>query len=155
EVNKVAIPPLPTRLEMLQGGKVQAAILPEPLAGLAVINGAIVLGSTYEMGQKAGAIAFTEQVLQDHPEELQAIFRAYNKAVAYLNIEATDADLDFIIQEQGFPAEIKDSIQLPEYGVATPPDKLVFMDVVKWMQEKDLIKEAYAYQDLVDETVLR
>ncbi len=155
EVNKVAIPPLPTRLEMLQGGKVQAAILPEPLAGLAVKNGARVLSSTDEMGQKAGAIAFTGQVLQDNPQEIQAVFRAYNKAVAYLNQEATSADLNFIIEEQGFPTEIKDSIQLPEYQPAAPPDKIVFSDVVKWMQEKDLIKGFYAYEDLVDETILR
>lgn len=155
EVNKVAIPPLPTRLEMLLGGKVQAAILPEPLAGLAVKNGARVLSSTDEMGQKAGAIAFTAQVLQDNPKEIQAVFRAYNKAVAYLNQEATGADLNFIIEEQGFPTEIKGSIQLPEYQPATPPDKIVFSDVVRWMQEKDLIKGSYAYEDLVDETILR
>lgn len=155
EVNKVAIPPLPTRLEMLQGGKVQAAILPQPLAGLAVKNGARVLGSTDDLGQKAGAIAFTAQVLRDNPQKIEAVFRAYNRAVDYLNTQATGADLDFIIDEQGFPAGIKDSIQLPQYQLATAPDQVVFMDVVNWMIEKDLIKEVYAYEDVVDKTVLQ
>ncbi len=155
EVDKVAIPPLPTRLEMLQGGKVTAAILPEPLAGLAVINGAIVLNSTDGMSNKAGAIAFTAKSLEESPEEIKAILRAYNQASVYLQNEPAEAYLDYIIEEQGFPAEIRDSLQLPEYGQANLPDKEIFLDVVQWMQEKDLIEGSYEYKDLVDEEILR
>ena len=88
---------------MLQGGKVDAAILPEPLAGLAVKNGAIVLTSTDVMGNKAGAIAFTAKSLQENPAEIKAVFKAYNDAVAYLKKEPLASYVDFIIQAQGFP----------------------------------------------------
>ncbi len=155
DVNKVAIPPLPTRLEMLQGGKVPAAILPEPMAGLAVKNGAIVLNSTDQMANKAGAIAFTAQSLEESPEEIKAILRAYNEASEYLKKEPAAACLDYIIEEQGFPAEIKDSLQLPEYQQAKLPEEEIFLDVIQWMQEKDLIKGSYEYKDLVDEEILR
>ncbi len=155
EVNKVAIPPLPTRLEMLQGGKVAAAILPEPLAGLAVKNGAIVLNSTDQMANKAGAIAFTAQILEESPEEIKAILRAYNEASEYLQKESAASCLDYIIEEQGFPAEIKDSLQLPEYQQAKLPEQEIFLDVVQWMQAKDLIQGSYEYKDLVDEEILR
>lgn len=155
EINKVAIPPLPTRLEMLQGGKVDGAILPEPLAGLAVKNGARVLQSTDQLANKAGAIAFTEQSLQDSTEEIKAIFRAYNQAVAYLNKEPLTSYSDFIIQAQGFPPAIKDSLQIPQYREAAAPDEKIVTDVVQWMQAKNLIKGTYKYKDLVDESVLR
>ena len=155
EVKKIAIPPLPTRLEMLQGGKVDAAILPEPLAGLAVKNGAQVLASTDAMGNKAGAIAFTAESLSANPAEIKAVFRAYNDAVEYLAQEPPASYIDFIIQAQSFPAEIKDSIQLPQYTKAALPSEAVFNDVVKWLQDKNLIKGSYKYQALVDEQVLR
>lgn len=155
EIDKIAIPPLPTRLEMLQGGKIDAAILPEPLAGLAVKNGARVLNSTDQLGKKAGAIAFSGQSLQESPQEIKAVFSAYNEAVKYLQKEPLSSYVDFIIQAQGFPPTIKDSLKLPQYNLAEAPDTKIVADVVQWMQTKKLIKNNYAYKDLVDESVLR
>lgn len=155
DIKKTAIPPLPTRLEMLQGGQIDAAILPEPLAGLAVKNGAVVLNSTDQMGNKAGAIAFTAKSIKNNPEEIKAIFAAYNKAVETLQNEPLENYADFIIQAQGFPAAIKDSLKLPDYQQAAAPDPEIVADVVSWMQAKDLIKGDYTYKDLVDESILR
>ena len=155
DVKKVAIPQMPTRLEMLQGAKVDAAILPEPLAGLAVKNGAKVLNSTDSMSNKAGAIAFTAQSLQDNPAEIKAVFKAYNDAVDYLQKEPLANYVDYIIQTQGFPAEIKDSFKLPQYTKAELPSEMIFNDVVKWMKDKNLIKGNYEFKALVNDQVLR
>lgn len=155
KINKIAIPPLPTRLEMLQGGKIDLAILPEPLAGLAVKGGARVLISSDEMDNKAGAIAFTAQSLQESPKEIKAVMRAYNDAVAYLETEPLANYSDFIIQEQGFPAEIKDSLTLPCYSKAEKPKEQIVSDVIEWMQTKELIKGNYEYKDLVEDNILR
>jgi NitT/TauT family transport system substrate-binding protein len=87
---------------MLQGGKIDAAILPEPLAGLALKDGAVVLSSTDQMHHKAGAIAFTGKSLKENPDEIKAIFVAYNEAVDYLQKQPRESDVEFIIQEQGF-----------------------------------------------------
>ncbi|MDD3269072.1 MAG: MetQ/NlpA family ABC transporter substrate-binding protein [Syntrophomonadaceae bacterium] len=155
DINKTAIPKLPTRLEMLQGGKIDAAILPEPLAGLAVKNGARVLSSTDELQNKAGAIAFTAKSLQENPDAVKAVFRAYNQAVAYLEKEPPASYIDFIIESQSFPPAIKDSLMLPQYTPAELPDEKIFNDVVQWMQAKKLIKGSYEYKDLVDTEILR
>jgi len=155
DIKKIAVPPLPTRLEMLQGAKVDAAILPEPLAGLAIKNGAKVLNSTDQMANKAGAIAFTAKSLEENPNEIKAVFKAYNSAVEYLNKEPQSSYIDFVIQSQGFPAEIKDSIKLPKYAKAELPSEKIFNDVVKWLKDKNLIKGNYEYKALVDDKVLR
>lgn len=155
DVKKIAIPKLPTRLEMLQNGKIDAAILPEPLAGLAVKNGAKVLISTDQLANKAGAIAFTSKSLHENPQEIKAVFRAYNDGVEYLQEEALSDYIDFLIAEQGFPAAVKDSIELPQYTKAELPDEQILTDVVQWLKAKDFIKENYEYKDLVDEQVLR
>ncbi|MDD2586712.1 MAG: MetQ/NlpA family ABC transporter substrate-binding protein [Syntrophomonadaceae bacterium] len=155
DVRKIAIPELPTRLEMLQSGKIDAAILPEPLASLAVKNGAKVLTSTDQLANKAGAIAFTSKSLQEQPEAIKAVFRAYNDGVDYLQEEPVSSYIDFLIEEQGFPLTIKDSIKLPQYTKAELPDEKVFADVVQWMKVKNFIKEEYKYKDLIDDQVLR
>ncbi len=155
EVNKIAIPQLPTRLEMLQGGKVDAAILPDPMADLAVQNGAVVLASTDAMANKAGAIAFTDQCLQENMAEMKGIFRAYDEAIEYLATEPASSYINFVIEAQGFPEEVKDTIKLPQYSQAALPDEEIFNDVVDWMQGKQLIKGNYLYEELVVDQVLR
>lgn len=155
DVNKIAIPPLPTRLEMLQGGKVTAAILPEPMSGLAINNGAVILSSTAELKNKAGAIAFTESSIEKAPEKITAVFRAYDKAVEYLQAEPAEGYIDYIIEEQRFPAAMKDSLVLPRYHKAELPSETIFNDVVLWMQEKELIKGNYEYKELTRDNILK
>jgi NitT/TauT family transport system substrate-binding protein len=155
DVKKVAIPQIPTRLEMLQGGKVDAAIMVEPYAGLGIKNGATVLNSTDNMKNKPGAITFTAQSLKDNPNEIKAVFKAYNDSVEYMKTEPLANYIDYIIQAQGFPAEIKDSLKLPQYSKAELPSEAIFNDVVKWLKDKNLIKGSYQYKDLVDDQVLR
>lgn len=154
-VKKAAIPQLPTRLEMLQGGKIDAAILPEPLSGLAIANGAKVLSDTDRMANKAGAIAFTAESIKENPEAIKAVFRAYDDAVDYLNNEPVADYVDFVIEAQGFPAAVKDTMKMPEYKKAQAPDEKIFNDVVTWMKNKNLIKGNYEYKDLVDQDILR
>lgn len=155
DIQKIAIPQLPTRLEMLQGGKVAAAILPQPLSDLAVKNGATVLNSTDQMKNKAGVTAFTAKSLKENPQAIKAVFRAYNEAVVYLEKEPVANYIDFVIEAQGFPAEVKGSFTLPRYQPATAPDEKVFTDVIAWMTAKGNVKGSYKYSDLVDEQILR
>lgn len=153
DIQKVAIPQLPNRLEMLNGGKIQACILPDPLAGLAVKGGAKVLYSTDQTGSKVGAIAFTQKSLQENPEQIKAIFRAYNEAIAYLQNEPPANYIDYVIQQQGFAVETKDILKLPAYK-AEPPTEAAFNDVVQWLKDKSLIKGSYEYNTIVDKTIL-
>jgi NitT/TauT family transport system substrate-binding protein len=155
DIDKIAIPPLPTRLEMLQGGKIDAAILPEPLAGLAVKGGAVTLSATDELKNKAGAIAFNGKCLKENPEEVKAVFTAYNEAVDYLQKEPLASYADYIIEEQGFPPAIKDSLTLPKYEHAAAPDSIIVDNVVSWMKSKNLIKNSFTYNDLTAEGFLR
>jgi len=154
-IKKIAIPQIPARLEMLQGNKVDAAILTEPQASLAIKNGAKVLSSTDQLANNVIVLAFSAQTLEQNPEQVRAVIRAYNDAVDYLRQEPSANYIDFLIQKQGFPAEVKDTLQLPRYGQAALPSEQLLADVVQWLQAKNLIKGNYAYKDLVDGRFLR
>lgn len=155
EVSKVAIPQLPTRFEMLQGGRVDAAIMVQPFSSLALKDGGMVLTSTDILANKCVTIAFTAESLSDNPEEIKAVMRAYNDAVVYLQTEPTESYLDYIIQAMGFPAEVKDIIKMPQYHQAELPEKRIFDDVMTWMADRQLVKTIYNYDDLINGEVLR
>ena len=155
EVKKVAIPQLPTRFEMLQGGRVDAAIMVQPFSSLALKDGGTVLTSTDVLANKCVTVAFTAETLRDNPEEIKAVMRAYNDAAAYLQTEPSASYLDFVVQAMGFPAQVRDIIKMPQYHKAELPEKRIFNDVMTWMADRQLVKTTYNYDDLINGEVLR
>lgn len=155
DVHKIAVPQIPTRLEMLQNGKVDAAVLPEPMASLAVLNGATLISSTDSLGINPGVFMFTVSSINANQKEIKEIFSAYNKAVKYLNEQPSSSYIDMVIKECSFPANIKNSIVLPKYKDAYLPDEKDVTSVLSWLKEKKLIKKEYKYSDLVDSEFVR
>ncbi len=149
DVEKVAIPQMPVRLEMLQNGKVAAATLPEPLASAAMKNGAVLLNSSDKLGINPGVLLFTTKATKDKTEEIKAFYGAYNKAVDYLNKEDKSKYIDALIEKAGFPTAVKDVLVLPKYNKAVLPSEKDFAKVINWLTEKKLIKNNYKYETLV------
>ena len=148
-INKVIIPQIPTRLEMLQNGKLAAATLPEPMASIAVHNGCKYVTGADELGINPGVIMFTAKATDSKKAEIQAMYRAYNKAVAYLNQADRSEYIDLVIEKGGFPPAAKDALKLPKYHEAALPKESDVMDCLSWLKSKNLISESYSYKDLV------
>ncbi len=147
-INKVIIPQIPTRLEMLQNGKLAAATLPEPMASIAVANGCKYLLSSDDLGINPGVMAFVSTSVKDKGPEIKAMLRAYNKAVAYLNQADRSEYIDFVVEKSGFPPIAKEALKLPKYHEAGLPKKTDVEECVSWLHGKGLIKEAFTYEDM-------
>ena len=154
-VNKIAIPQIPTRLEMLQNGLVDLALLPEPWSSMAVESGAKIITSTDELGHKAGVIAFDESFVNTNPEAITAVFQAYNQAVEYLNTAEPNDYLDLVIEQFAFPDSVALMIQLPVYKEASLPEANTFNLVQSWLREKTLIQKEWSYDQLVVQNILK
>ena len=148
-INKVVIPQIPTRLEMLQNGKLAAATLPEPMASIAIHNGGHLISSSDQLGINPGVIVFTDKTIETKRAEIQAMYRAYNKAVAYLSTAPRDTYIELVLEKGGFPPAARDSLQLPQYHAASLPKEKDVNDCIFWLKEKQLIKQAYSYEDIV------
>ncbi|HAQ55126.1 MAG TPA: ABC transporter substrate-binding protein, partial [Anaerovibrio sp.] len=140
---------IPTRLEMLQNGKLAAATLPEPMGSIAVANGCKFITDSEQLGINPGVMMFTAKCVDNKKAELQAFYRAYNKAVKYLNEHPQDEYMDLIIEKSGFPAIAKTALKLPKYREAGLPQEKDVVDCIKWMNSKGLIKQEFSYNDLV------
>lgn len=148
-INKVIIPQIPTRLEMLQNGKLAAATLPEPMASIAVSNGCTYVTGSDELGINPGVIMFTAKTVDNKKAEIAAMYRAYNKAVDYLNNTSRDEYIDLVVEKGGFPPAAKEALKLPEYHKAALPKESDVTDCIKWLNNKGLVKEHFSYQDIV------
>lgn len=148
-INKVIIPQIPTRLEMLQNGKLAAATLPEPMASIAVSNGCTYVTGSDELGINPGVVMFTAKTVDNKTAEIAAMYRAYNKAVDYLNNTSRDEYIDLVVEKGGFPPAAKEALKLPEYHKAALPKESDVTDCIKWLNNKGLVKEHFSYQDIV------
>ena len=149
DINKVIIPQIPTRLEMLQNGKLAAATLPEPMASIAVHNGCHFVTGSDELGINPGVIMFTATSVKDKKTSIQAMYRAYNKAVKYLNETPQDEYMALVIEKGGFPQASKEALKLPKYHEATLPKESDVTDCIAWLTSKSLISSSFGYDDIV------
>jgi len=155
DVQKLAIPQIPIRLEMLQNGKVDAAVLPEPMASLAILNGGSLISNTDSLGINPGVFMFTQATINDNNNGVREVLSAYNKATKYLNETPKASYIDMVIKECSFPANIKNSIVIPKYKDAYLPSDKDVTSVLSWLEKKKLIKKQYKYSDLVDDQFVR
>lgn len=155
DINKIFIPQIPTRLEMLQNGKIAAATLPEPLATVAVKNGGKVLNSSDQLGISPGVMIFTTQSIGQKEKEIKAMYRAYNKAIDYLAHEPMENYIDLLIEKGSFPSSVKGVLVLPKYQKAVVPKNVDIDECMKWLQSRKLIPKTYSAQELVDDRFVR
>lgn len=154
-IKKVAIPQIPTRLEMLKNNKIDMATLPEPLSSVAVLDGSKILNSSDKLNINAGIFIFTQKSIDTKKEQIKAFYKAYNKAVNYIKTEKKEQYIDLVIKEAGFPPTVKNSLTLPKYTEATIPSKNEFQEVLKWLKSKNLTKTNLKFEDVTDSSLIK
>ncbi len=137
-INLITTLQVPARMEMVVAGRIEAALLPEPVTRIAVAQGARVLVDTSGMAQTPGVLLFTQRAQSRKAGEIAALYRGYNRAVAALN-RNPDSFRQAIVRLGEFPPAVEQSMVIPTYQQARPPTPEEVADVVAWMAEKGLI----------------
>ncbi|CQR45966.1 Putative aliphatic sulfonates-binding protein precursor [Paraliobacillus sp. PM-2] len=149
--NIVEIPSFSGRSEALLSNQIDGVVFTEPQAGMLVQQGAHLLASSNEAGIKGGTIFFTEEMIQNYPEDIKAFYTAYNQAIDYMN-ETNANDYADILSNYQFPAAMSDYINNKDvpYTHAASIDQDQFDRIIKWTKEKEQIEQTYSYDDLTD-----
>ncbi len=153
EVSKVVIPQIPVRLEMLQSGNLAAAVLPEPMASVAVASGSRYVTGSGELGINPGVIVFADSAINEKADSIRAMYRAYNKSVEYLNHAPRAEYIDLVMEKSGFPAPARDALELKPYRPAGLPAEKDVEEAVHWVKHKELAGD-YRYDDLVSKLLV-
>ncbi len=153
QVNKVSIPSIPARLEMLNTGKIDGATLPEPLASGAIADGSRLLSKNDEFDTYPGILMMTDEYINNNASDLKGFYEAYNKAVAYINNTPQEAYFSIINERLAFPEGLEAYYEVKKYQSIALPDEKEIEKGMQWLMDKDLISKEYTYDELVVDTM--
>jgi NitT/TauT family transport system substrate-binding protein len=139
---------VPTRMEMVVAGQIEAALLPEPVTRIAAARGSNILLDSSVLEQTPGVLVFTERARGEKSKEIRALYRAYNRAVEAINADP-DSFRSTIVRLGEFPPTVEKSMVVPTYERARRPTAAELLDVTDWMVEKGLIESSPDYSAVV------
>jgi len=149
DIVKEIVPRMPDRYEMLNNEQLDFGLLPEPFSTLAIQNGAINLGSANDYGLYPAVSAFSQTALDEKKEAIQDLYKAYDKAVEYMNQTEVKEYEDTVIEEVGYPEDMKGEIELQEFRTNVLPPKEDIEAAIKWASERDLCSPDLTYDQII------
>lgn len=149
EIEKIAIPAMPARLEALRNKQVDAAILPAPFNDTAVADGGKGLATIDNADIMISAIAFLQDQIDNNEDAIKAFFTGYNKAVEYMKNTDIKEYEDIIIKTVGYSEDTKGNIILPELNVNYLPDAEKVQAVFDWSKDNGIITKDLKAEDII------
>ncbi len=149
EIETVAVPRIPDRMALLESGELQAAMLPEPLASLAVAKGARAVVDDRAFPElSCSLVSVRAELLEAHPQAVRAMLAALEEAVAAINADKGRWDT-LLVEKHLLPPALEGSFTLPDYPMASIPSTTCFGAVRQWVEAKGLLSTAPAYESVV------
>jgi len=155
-VEKVYVPKMPMRLEMLMQKQVASAVLAEPLASLAELKGAKVLIDDTKLSTNLtqSIFFFREDTLKKRKEDVQKFLLAFEEAGQEVT-NNPDKYRNLFNQKVHVPAELQKNFPIPKFSPLQLPTRENVDLVIDWMKEKRLLGKTYSYEELVASDMIK
>jgi NitT/TauT family transport system substrate-binding protein len=149
DIKTTNVPAIPTRLQLLQQNQVAAANLPDPLASLAIQQGArIVVDDTKHPEYSISVISFRSDIVDKRADDVRKFLVAYDKAIVDIRTKP-DQLRNTLIEVGRVPDQLKDKYQFPPFPDPGLPTKAQWDDVVKWAVDRKLVPASVPYESSV------
>ncbi len=150
DIKTTNVPSIPTRLQLLQQNQVAAATLPDPLASLAIQQGAhIVVDDTKHPEYSISVISFRADIVANRADDVKKFLAAYDQAINDIRTKP-DQFRNLLIEKSRVPDALKDKYQFPPFPDPSIPTQSQWDDVVKWAMDKKLITAPVSFDSSVD-----
>ncbi len=151
DVVRVAVPAMPTRLEMVKAGELDAAVMPSPFCDDAITAGAFKLATKDESNTFISTTAFLQETIDARPDDIKAFYVAVDKAVDYIKTADKGELEDILIATCGYPETMKGSIIIPNYrNPALLPSEEEVNAVFDWSRERGIIASDLSAADVLN-----
>ena len=154
DIKYLAVPKIPDRMALLGSGELNAAVMPDPLGGLAVQQGAKVIldDSTYPL-LGASVISFRKAVVDQHPAALKAFLAAIEEAVGLINSDPAKFST-LLAEKKIVPQPLIGSYIVPKFPTKGVSSEDEWNDVLAWAKGKGLLSADVSYKDSVNSSFL-
>lgn len=149
DIEKVAIPAMPARLEALKNNQIDAAILPAPFNDTAVADGGIEVTKIYNKDIMISVTGFLQNVIDNNAEAIKGFYNAYNKAIEFMNNNDIAEYEDVVISTVGYAEEMRGNIILPELKTNYLPAEENVQKVLDWSKNKGLLQKDITAKDVI------
>ena len=156
EIKKINIPAIPVRLESLTNNKIDAAVLPDPLASLAEKQGAKVILDDTKSSTNLSQTVFIirNQAITDNKKGIKKLLQTYQQAGVALTANPETYRI-LALEKAHIPKPIQETYKLPTFSKLQLPTDDEITRTIDWMVEKKLLAKPFTYSELVDETLLK
>lgn len=153
DIEKVYVNAIPARMEAAITGQLDMALLPEPIATVAELNGLEKLIFEPIDGFSPDVMAFTQTAIDSKSDAIQAFVDGYNKAVLDIQKDESLARDAIINNVPNVSPDLKELMNLPQYHQARLPSEEYIQKVIDWtntilsepmtVEPKDLIESQF------------
>ncbi len=155
DIEKIAIPAMPARLEALRNKQVDAAILPAPFNDTAIADGGKGLATIDNADIMISAIGFLQDQIDNNEEAIKAFFSGYNKAVEYMKNTDLKEYEDIVIKTVGYSEDTKGNIILPELNTNYLPVADKVQSVFDWSKDNGIISKDLKAEDVIVDNFIK
>lgn len=142
DVNLVNIGNERTRLQMLTGGQLDAAVLSDPQAVRALGDSCRLLASSADYAGDYAVVAFSDSILGQRQEEIKRLVIGYDKAVDYMNQQPESRWVRAATARMGLPVDSLCPGHAP-FVHATAISAKAVSDVQQWLDAKELLPQKH------------
>lgn len=154
DVQKVGIPSIAVRMQMLTQGQLDAATLPDPFAALAVASGGRVVLADGEQRIGLSVLEFRTEALDKQKDAIKRLVRAHEKAVATVKKDP-EKYRALLVEKARLPDAVKDTFPVPAFPENAIPSRADVQRAVDWMVGAGLLPRALTYEQLVDASYVK
>lgn len=149
DIKTIAVPKISDRLALLDSGQLSAAVMPDPLAALAVQQGArVILDDTAFPQYGFSVYSFRTEKIDENPDAIKAFLVAIGQAVNLINNNPSSYK-DILADKKLVPAPLMESYRVPIFPRAGIPSEAEWNDAQVWAKEMGLLDVYVPYQGSV------
>lgn len=154
EIKTIAVPKIPDRMALLGSGELTAAVLPDPLASLAMSQGAAnVLDDSMNPEYGFSVYSFRKEVIDNSPEAVKAFLAAIEEA--RLRINPDPAKYTSLLSDKGLvPPPLLETFRVPPFPPSAVPTEEEWNDGLAWLKEKGILTVDVSYTGSVNGSLL-
>jgi len=147
-VEKVSIPQVPVRMEMLGSGQIPMACLTDAMAWPLLSRGFSIVEDQADTGLEPAVLAFTEDFVLKHPRELAAFRDRWNSAVEKINADPGSYS-SMLLKQIRLPENTEHPYPVPFFRPVMLPPADTITRVIGWFDNKYGLDHSVSYEDLV------
>lgn len=151
DVTYINMPNLLLRMEtLLTDTDIDAAILPDPLATIAINRGAHVVidDTTLDKNYSQSVIIASQKWLTSNEADKKTFLAAYNKAIQAIN---TNPEIyrPLLIKMARLPENLQATYPIPTFTEKAVPSEESVSHIENWLVQRQLLTAPYTYSEMV------